>query len=98
MLYRVPAVNGYFEVTQELYDELTHTYPDTDIDVCLKKITDYLNANPSKRRYINCTEGYIRMWISGDDERGTHKRKDNRYGATYDIAEFEKEKGDTEEW
>ncbi|MDD6488944.1 MAG: DUF4373 domain-containing protein [Clostridia bacterium] len=98
VLYRVPAVNGYFEVTQELYDELTHTYPDTDIDVCLKKITDYLNANPSKRRYINCTEGYICMWIGGDNERGTHKRKDNHYGATYDIAEFEKEKGDTEEW
>lgn len=98
VLYRVPAVNGYFEVTQELYDELTHTYANTDIDSCLNKIIAYLSANPSKQRYINCTEGYIHMWIGGDSERGLHKRNDSGYGATYSIEEFEYEKGDEEEW
>lgn len=98
VLYRIPAINGYFEVTQELFDELTHTYPSTDIDSCLDKLAAYLSANPSKQRYINCTEGYIRMWIISDCERGTNKRKDSGYRATYSIEEFETEKGDEEEW
>lgn len=98
VLYCVPAVNGYFEVTQELYDEFTHNYSNTDIDSCLNKIIAYLSANPSKQRSVSCTEGYIRMWIGGDTERGLHKRNDNGYGATYSIEEFESEKGDEEEW
>lgn len=94
----VPAINGYFEVTQELYDELTHTYPDTDIDACLDKITAYLSANPSKQRHINGTEGYIRMWIASDRERGTNRRKDSSYGATYDIKDYESTDVTDEEW
>lgn len=86
--FTIPAINGKFEVTQELYDELTHTYPRTNVDACLKKITAYLNANPSKQRTVSCTDGYIRMWIGGDNERGTHKRNDI-YEATYDIDEYE---------
>lgn len=98
VLYRIPAINGYFEVTQELYDELTHIYPDTDIDSCLDKIAAYLSANPSKQRHINCTEGYIRMWILSDRERGTNKRKNSSYGATYDISEYESTDITDEEW
>ncbi|MGN1456757.1 MAG: DUF4373 domain-containing protein [Acutalibacteraceae bacterium] len=98
VLYRIPAINGYFEVTQELYNELTHTYPDTDIDSCLDKLAAYLSANPSKQRHINCTEGYIRMWILSDRERGTNKRKNSSYGATYDISEYESTDITDEEW
>lgn len=97
VLYRIPAINGYFEVTQELYDELTHTYPDTDINSCLDKITAYLSASPSKQRYINCTEGYIRLWIASDYERGTH-RHTKSYDATYDITEYESTDITDEEW
>ena len=35
--YRIPAINGESELTQDFYNELTHTYSDTDIDGSLKR-------------------------------------------------------------
>lgn len=88
--YRIPAINGVFEVTQEIYNELTHTYPDTDIDASLKKIINVLNSDPSKKRYVGNTKSYIDLWISTDAERGIHSRRQSSNGVAYDIDEYER--------
>ena len=88
--YRIPAINGEFELTQDFYNELTHTYSDTDIDGSLKKMISFLNANPAKKRYVGNTKAYIELWIGTDAERGVHsKQYQGGYEATYDIDSFE---------
>ena len=94
----VPAVNGEFLVTNELYDDLTHTYPYIDVMSTLEKIQAYLSANPDKQRYRNNTEGYLRMWLSDDAKKRTVRRAGrqsaesagiNDISYAYDINEAE---------
>lgn len=92
----VPSLDGDFEVHQELYDELTHTYENTDIDKSLKALILYLSANPDKLRTSSATEGYIRMWINTDAINGRNQCQ--KYTACYDIEEYESTSALDEEW
>lgn len=85
--YRVPAINGDFELTQDFYDELTKTYSETDIDESLKKMINFLKANPAKKRYVGNTKAYIELWISTDSRCGINLRRQSE--ATYDIDLYE---------
>lgn len=89
MCYRIPAINGDFELTQDFYDELTKTYSETDIDESLKKMINFLKANPAKKRYVGNTKAYIELWIGTDAERGVHSKQQGGYEATYDIDSYE---------
>lgn len=85
--YRVPAINGDFELTQDFYDELTKTYSETDIDESLKKMINFLKANPAKKRYVGNTKAYIELWIGTDSRCGINPRRQSE--ATYDIDLYE---------
>lgn len=85
--YRVPAINGDFELTQDFYDELTKTYSETDIDESLKKMINFLKANPAKKRYVGNTKAYIELWIGTDSRCGINLRCQSE--ATYDIDLYE---------
>lgn len=85
--YRVPAINGDFELTQDFYDELTKTYSETDIDESLKKMINFLKANPAKKRYVGNTKAYIELWIGTDSRCGINLRRQSE--ATYDIDLYE---------
>lgn len=87
--YRVPAINGDFELTQDFYDELTKTYSETDIDESLKKMINFLKANPAKKRYVGNTKAYIELWIGTDSRRGINPRRQSESEATYDIDLYE---------
>lgn len=87
--YRVPAINGDFELTQDFYDELTKTYSETDIDESLKKMINFLKANPAKKRYVGNTKAYIEFWIGTDSRRGINPRRQSESEATYDIDLYE---------
>ncbi len=87
--YRVPAINGDFELTQDFYDELTKTYSETDIDESLKKMINFLKANPAKKRYVGNTKAYIELWIGTDSRRGINHRRQSESEATYDIDLYE---------
>lgn len=87
--YRVPAINGDFELTQDFYDELTKTYSETDIDESLKKMINFLKANPAKKRYVGNTKAYIELWIGTDSRCGINLRRQSESEATYDIDLYE---------
>ena len=85
--YSVNAINGDFEITQDFYDELTKTYSETDIDESLKKMINFLKANPAKKRYVGNTKAYIELWIGTDSRCGINLRRQSE--ATYDIDLYE---------
>ena len=88
-VWKLSCIDGSFAVTKEFYDELTHTYPEMDVDKSLKKLTDYLYANPEKQGYRKSAKGYISMWLRDDNEKGKYRKKNKGYEATYDISEYE---------
>lgn len=91
MCVTLPCRSGEFVIDTELYNTLTHTYPDMDIDLSIERLRNYLIANPHKQGTPESTAGYLNIWLSDDNERGRYRReKDkNTYEPTYDISEYE---------
>lgn len=97
----IPCKDGSYLLSEKEYDELTHTYPDMQIDLSLQKLTDYLTANPDKQRNRQYMTGYMRMWLCNDNESGKYRKKktSSLYAPTYDLEEFEHSSVvDEEEW
>ncbi len=91
-VYCLPTKTGEFWVTQELYDDLTHTYSSLNVMKSIEKLGYYLLSHPEKQRCREATEAYLRMWLSDDDERRALSRpKDDGYAGTYNIEEYESE-------
>lgn len=72
--FQIPCRNGVFMVDEEYYTELTHTYPNMNIDESLKKFIDFMSSNPEKQRYLNSIKGSIQWWLNGDEEKGKYRK------------------------
>ena len=72
--FQIPCRNGVFTVDEEYYTELTHTYPNMNIDESLKKFIDFMSSNPEKQRYLNSIKGSIQWWLNGDEEKGKYRK------------------------
>lgn len=72
--FQIPCKNGTFTVDEEYYTELTHTYPNMNIDESLKKFIDFMASNPEKQRYLNGIKGSIQWWLNGDEEKGRYRK------------------------
>lgn len=72
--FQIPCKNGTFTVDEEYYTELTHTYPNMNIDESLKKFIDFMASNPEKQRYLNSIKGSIQWWLNGDEEKNRYRK------------------------
>ena len=72
--FQIPCKNGIFTVDEDYYTELTHTYPNMNIDESLKKFIDFMASNPEKQRYLNSIKGSIQWWLNGDEEKGRYRK------------------------
>ena len=94
----IPCRNGAFGITEEHLTDLTHTYPDMDVEESIRKLRNYLVANPQKQGYTSSIEGYIAMWLSEDDKNGKYRKAGKAYDGTYDISEYESYSVSDGEW
>ena len=87
----IPCRKGSFPVSEEMLSELTHTYPNMNVEDSLNKLCSYLSANPHRQPWVSSADGYIRMWLLDDDVSGKYRKKpaDNGYAAAYDLSEYE---------
>ena len=81
--FQIPCRNGVFTVDEEYYTELTHTYPNMNIDESLKKFIDFMSSNPEKQRYLNSIKGSIQWWLNGDEEKGKYRKNNVSTGKNY---------------
>ena len=72
--FQIPCKNGIFTVDEEYYTELTHTYPNMNIDESLKKFIEFMSSNPEKQRYLNSIKSSIQWWLNGDEEKGRYRK------------------------
>ncbi len=86
-MFEIPCKNGTFIVDEEYYNNLTHTYPNMDIDKCFKKMLNFTAANPQKRLDWNGTKNRIENWLYDDNEAGKYRKKERQ--TTYDIDQYE---------
>lgn len=86
--FSIPCKNGTYVLPQEDHDQLTHTYPEMDVDKSLDKLRKYLTANPNRQGYVNAAKGYIDLWLGEDDQMGKY-RKECSVRPAYDLHEYE---------
>ena len=72
--FQIPCKNGTFTVDEDYYTELTHAYPNMNIDESLKRFIDFMSSNPEKQRYLNGIKGSIQWWLNGDEEKGKYRK------------------------
>ena len=90
--FSIPCINGIFEVTEKFYNELTTTYPNINIDLCLNNIIFYLTNHTNKRFNTLSAESYIKRWICKDasdgknlKQQGNIQNSDTNKYAIYDV-------------
>ena len=77
--FEIPCKNGIFIVDEEYYTELTHTYPNMNIDESLKKFIVFMKSNPDKQRSLDGIKGSVEWWLNGDEEKGRYRKEDGNY-------------------
>lgn len=87
-MYEIPCKNGKFVIDKEYYNELTHTYPNMDIDISIRQLVSFMLSNPEKQRYLKGAKGCIEWWLNGDDTAEKYRKKNK--DTTYDIDIYEK--------
>ncbi len=72
--FSIPCRNGSFELDKKYYTELTHTYPNMNIDDSLNALITYLTAYPDKQGLKSSIKAYIAMWLRDDDLKGRYRK------------------------
>ena len=87
--FSIPCKNGTYVLPKEDYENLTHTYPDMDVDKSLDKLRKYLTANPHKQGYVSAAKAYVDMWLCEDDQTGKYRKECSVIKPAYDLHEYE---------
>lgn len=85
----LPCKDGVFVVDEEYYNELTHTYPEMNINECFTKMKNVLTARPEIRKSRSSMKSYITIWLNDDERSGKYRKQSKQYNSTYDISEYE---------
>ena len=87
--FQIPCKNGIFTVDEEYYTELTHTYPNMNIDECFKRMINVLTSKPDIQKHVNEMKSwYIARWLDDDEKAGKY-RKNAVKGNTTDKGYYE---------
>ena len=87
--FQIPCKNGTFVVDEEYYTELTHTYPNMNIDECFKRMINVLTSKPEIQKHVNEMKSwYIARWLDDDEKAGKY-RKNAVKGNTTDKGYYE---------
>lgn len=86
---KLPARDGFFMINNNYLKELTDKYADVDVRKSLRKMFDFLTANPDRQRFICAMDNYIAMWLEQDKEKAIVKSGSSSE-TSYDITAFKK--------
>ena len=91
---KLPCKNGEYAVEASQVEQLHQVYKNIDVMQSIRKIFDFLKANPERQRTLEAMDNYIIMWLSKDEAKALSKKKeeaDNKSSnVSYDIGAFKK--------
>lgn len=82
--FQIPCRNGVFTVDEDYYTELTHTYPNMNIDECFKRMITVLTSKPEIQKHVNEMKSwYIAKWLDDDEKAGKYRKNNVSTGKNY---------------
>lgn len=67
--------NSSYDIDQGMLDYYKTTYNNINVVQSLRRLSDYMSRNKSKRRNINNIENYIRLWLEQDNSKAKAKEE-----------------------
>ena len=86
---KLPARDGFFLLDNNYLKRLLNKYSNVDVKKSLRKMFDFLTANPDRQRFMCAMDNYIAMWLEQDREKVEVKCSSTKE-TSYDITTFEK--------
>jgi predicted phage replisome organizer len=75
-VYTLPCIkNEVYAVTQSQIDSWTEAYPAVDIDLALKQMIAWLDANPRKRKTRAGCPRFVNIWLGREQDSGKTPRR-----------------------
>ena len=75
-VYTLPCIkNEVYAVTQSQIDSWAEAYPAVDIDLALKQMAAWLNANPRKRKTRAGCPRFVNIWLGREQDSGKTPRR-----------------------
>lgn len=75
-VYTLPCIkNEVYAVTQSQIDSWAEAYPAVDIDLALKQMAAWLDANPRKRKTRAGCPRFVNIWLGREQDSGKTPRR-----------------------
>ena len=78
-VYVFPCIkNQTYSVTQSQIDTWMDTYPNVDVELAIKRMLAWLDANPQKRKTANGCPRFINAWLGREQDSGKTPRREEK--------------------
>lgn len=75
-VYTLPCIkNEVYPVAQSQIDKWSEAYPGVDIDLAIKRMVAWLDANPDRRKTRKGCARFINTWLGREQDSGKTPRK-----------------------
>ncbi len=75
-VYTLPCIkNEVYPVTQSQIDSWADAYPNVDIDLAIKRMIAWLDANPKKRKTRTGCPRFVNIWLGREQDSGKTPRR-----------------------
>ena len=76
-VYELPCIkNEAYGITQSQIDLWADVYPNVDIDLAIKRMIAWLDANPRKRKTVQGCPRFVNTWLGREQDSGKTPRKE----------------------
>ena len=93
-IIKLPCRNGEYAVNSKQVEQLRQIYKNIDVMQSVRKMFDFLKANPASQRPLDAMDNYIVMWLSKDEANALSKKKEEANNkssnVSYEISAFKK--------
>lgn len=80
-VYVLPCIkNETYGITQSQIDLWADVYPNVDIDLAIKRMIAWLDANPRKRKTVQGCLRFVNTWLGREQDSGKTPRKETEHG------------------
>lgn len=77
-VYTLPCIkNEVYPIVQSQIDSWAEAYPNVDIDLAIKQMVAWLDANPRKRKTRAGAPRFVNIWLGREQDSGKTPRREN---------------------
>lgn len=91
-VYTLPCIkNEVYPIVQSQIDRWAEAYPNVDIDLAIKQMIAWLDANPKKRKTRAGSPRFVNIWLGREQDSGKTPRRYEKDGDGTKLPDWEQD-------